>query len=97
MSGIEEVVVKGPKEWLQKQSAAVQVAASTLGGAAQGAFTGGLLGMIMKDFGKIGANQAGATNPQAMSSPLLNGGPLILARNFAVFSATNALLTEVRN
>ncbi|EFJ32464.1 hypothetical protein SELMODRAFT_85831 [Selaginella moellendorffii] len=105
MEAVQERLGKldaGFKQWLRQQSAPVEVAIVTAGGAAQGGAIGGLMGRLTAD-AAAGAppmgNQLPQTNPQMMVCNLnfqaFAGGPWAQARNFAVMSGVNSGLTCV--
>ncbi|KAK3042032.1 hypothetical protein RJ639_001734 [Escallonia herrerae] len=91
----------GFREWLAKQSLAVEAAVVTATSAAQGAAIGAFMGTLTNDVSSslpTPPPQA-ALNPQAMASfqqaQALAGGPLVQARNFAVMTGVNAGITCV--
>ena len=75
--------------WARKQSPVVECALIGVGGGVQGAFIGGIMGGMSK----MDPNQPapGMANPQ--QSMMMNQSPLIMARNFAVLTGSNAGLT----
>ncbi|XP_075496297.1 chloroplastic import inner membrane translocase subunit HP30-2-like [Primulina tabacum] len=83
------------KDWLAKQSLAVEAAVVTTTSGVQGAAIGGFMGTLTGDVSSLVAppNAAGL-NPEAMASlkqaQAFAGGPLVQARNFAVMTGTNA-------
>ncbi|KAK3042813.1 hypothetical protein RJ639_001086 [Escallonia herrerae] len=91
----------GFREWLAKQSLAVEATVVTATSAAQGAAIGAFMGTLTNDVSSslpTPPPQA-ALNPQAMASfqqaQALAGGPLVQARNFAVMTGVNAGITCV--
>lgn len=74
--------------WMSNQGPGVEVAFTTLGAAAQGAFIGYLLGSI---------SFADPSNPNAAANPQLaalqKGGPWGQARNLGVMTGVNAGLS----
>ncbi|KAL3699223.1 hypothetical protein R1sor_017245 [Riccia sorocarpa] len=93
---LKEVDVK-VKQWLRKQPIAVEVAAVTLGSAAQGGVIGALMGSFTQDMAAGIPPAAPGLNPQAAASlqqaKAFTGGPLMQARNFAVMTGVNAGIT----
>ncbi|KAK9291529.1 hypothetical protein L1049_019477 [Liquidambar formosana] len=86
----------GFREWLAKQSLAVEAAVVTATSATQGAAIGAFMGTLTNDVSSTIPTPPpqAALNPQAMASlkqaQALAGGPLVQARNFAVMTGVNA-------
>jgi hypothetical protein len=74
------------EEWMKRQPPQVEVAAATASGAAQGALIGGM----MATFSSMEPPPGPAGMPPPPKPPGLVGGPLVLARNFAVMTGVNA-------
>ncbi|KAG6545719.1 hypothetical protein Mapa_012904 [Marchantia paleacea] len=85
------------KQWLRKQPIGVEVAAVTLGSAAQGGAIGALMGSFTQDMAAGMPPAAPGLSPQAASSlqqaKAFTGGPMMQARNFAVMTGVNAGIT----
>lgn len=80
--------------WLRQQSAPVEIALTTAINSAQGAFLGGLMGVLTRDLRTAFPAQPQGLSPEAMASfqqaQALAGGPLVQARNFAVMTGVNS-------
>ncbi|KAL9225097.1 hypothetical protein vseg_001060 [Gypsophila vaccaria] len=90
----------GLKTWLSKQSLPVEAAVVTLGGAAQGALIGALMGTLTQDMSSsLPLPPQNSLDPKAMASfqqaQALAGGPMIQARNFAVMTSVNVGISTV--
>uniref|UniRef100_A0A7S1SMT5 SAM domain-containing protein n=1 Tax=Tetraselmis chuii TaxID=63592 RepID=A0A7S1SMT5_9CHLO len=72
-------------EWYKKAPPALQVALIGLGGATQGGVLGGVMGSMAK--------APGAEANPMLAAGAMTGGPLIMARNFAVLTGVNAGLS----
>jgi len=84
----QQKVVSKYESFIAGKGVGVEVAGATIGGAGQGAFFGGMMGIMMK-------NQppppAGVTPPPQPAAML--GGPFVLGRNVAVMTGMNAGIT----
>jgi hypothetical protein len=81
--------------WVKQQGDAAEVAATTLGSAAQGVFIGYLLGSLSAFDPTSNPNAAAGASPQvsAQLAALQKGGPWGQARNLGVMTGVNAGLS----
>lgn len=75
-------------EWVNKQPPSVEVGLAAAGGAVQG----GAIGALMATFTSMEPPPPPGM-PAPPKPPGLQGGPMVLGRNFAVMTGVNAGLT----
>ncbi|XP_074320388.1 chloroplastic import inner membrane translocase subunit HP30-2-like [Silene latifolia] len=85
--------------WLSKQPIAIEAAAVSAFGAAQGAAIGAVMGTLNQDVSPTLPVPPNSLDPKAMATfqqaQALSGGPLIQARNFAVMTSVNLGIATV--